>query len=192
MSPHTLFTRPFGLRRRVLRALALGVAVQLAACDAQPASEPAEDGGETPDARNDAAEPEPDGGLEAEFMGCPDTLPPFALGMQALGRAGHIRATLVEASPAPPRRYLNDWVIELGHADGTPLDDVRIVNARPWMAVHGHDGNIAPVVHAQEETGRFAIDKLNLFMRGAWEIQLKLSSPSVGDDDVVFEVCIPE
>jgi hypothetical protein len=150
------------------------------------------------DAKPDAAaEPsQPDAGSyddeEAAFMGCPDTTPAFSLGMQAKGRDGHIVAALIEASNAPPLRFLNDWTIELRDAAGTPLSDVSIKSARPFMPVHGHDGNVQPTVKPLAAPGRFAIDSLNFNMRGPWEIQLSLHAPSVGDDYVVFQICVAE
>jgi hypothetical protein len=162
-------------------------------------------GEEKPDAMTKSASASPDSasaapdvdagehaGEEAEFMGCPETTPSFALGMQAKGREGHITAALIEASNAPPLRFLNDWTVELRDASGAPLTDARIRSARPFMPVHGHDGNVQPSVRALAMPGRFAIDSLNFIMRGVWEVQLSLQAPSVGDDYVVFEICVAE
>jgi hypothetical protein len=141
----------------------------------------------------------PDAGAESEhehehestFEGCPESTPPFALGMQAVGELGRITGTLIDASNAPPLRYLNDWIVEFVDGEGQPLEDVSIRRARPFMPVHGHDGNVQPSVR-QEQPGRFAVDGLNLNMRGPWEIQFQLRSPSAGDDYVVFHVCVDE
>lgn len=129
---------------------------------------------------------------ETEFVGCPDTLSAFELGMEAAGAQGKLKAKLISASPAPPLRYLNDWTVELLDASGAPLEDATIRSARPFMPVHGHDGNVQPVVTPLNERGRFAVNGLNFNMRGPWQVQLSLRSPSAGDDDVVFEICVAE
>jgi hypothetical protein len=128
---------------------------------------------------------------ESTFEGCPESTPPFALGMQTAGELGRITGTLIDASNAPPLRYLNDWTVEFVDGEGQPIEDVSIRRARPFMPVHGHDGNVQPSVR-QERPGRFTVDGLNLNMRGPWEIQFQLRSPSAGDDYVVFHVCVEE
>ncbi|HTU61828.1 MAG TPA: hypothetical protein VMF89_25400, partial [Polyangiales bacterium] len=115
----------------------------------------------------------------------------FALGMQAEGELGHITGTLIDASKKPPLRYINDWTVEFVDGAGQPIEDVAIRMARPFMPVHGHDGNLAPKVR-MVQPGRFEVDDLNLHMRGPWEIQFQLRSASAGDDYVVFHVCVEE
>lgn len=126
----------------------------------------------------------------ATYQGCPASTPPFALGMEALGRFGRIGARLLEARPAPPARYRNDWELEFIDGMGRVLEDVAVVRARPFMPVHGHDGNITPTVRPL--ANRVALDYLNLNMRGPWEIQLTVHSSALGDDEIVFHVCVPE
>jgi len=126
------------------------------------------------------------------FVGCPDSIPTFALGMHARGDGGRLGATLVAASPAPPLRYLNDWTLTLTLGDGTPLPDAVITKARAFMPVHGHDGIVVPTLEMLPEPGRVRIRGLNFNMRGPWQVQLSLSSPSTGDDYVVFYICVQE
>lgn len=132
------------------------------------------------------------GDVEAAFEGCPDSTPSFALGMQAVGEQGNLNATLLAASNIPPLRYLNDWDLKLTAADGSPLSEAQIVMARPFMPVHGHDGNVQPKVSALGTPGEFRITGFNLIMRGPWEIQLAASSPDTGDDYLVFHICVEE
>lgn len=179
-------------RSRADRVLVHVLVLALAACGGaaappDPHEHPAVDAGQDAD-----EEPAADGEAEAAFEGCPDSVPPFALGMQARVVEGSIHASVIEASPAPPMRYLNDWTVELSDAQGNALEDVRIESARPFMPVHGHDGNLQPKVRALSEPGRFSVADLNLFMRGPWEIQLRLHAESAGDGYVVFDVCVAE
>jgi hypothetical protein len=168
------------------RPLALGLLL-LAACGGDDNAEPMRDA--AADAALEDAQPD---AKEAEFEGCPDTIPAFALGMQAQGKQGKLTAKLISASRVPPLRYLNDWTVELGDAAGAALEDATIRSALPFMPVHGHDGNVQPVVKKLSQPGRFAVSSLNFNMRGPWEVRLLLRSPSAGDDDVVFEICVAE
>ena len=127
------------------------------------------------------------------FVGCPDGgTPRFALGMRASGDSGVLAATLVAASQVPPQRYLNDWTIALSRSDGTALNDVVITRARPFMPVHGHDGIVVPTLQPLASSGQVLVRGLNFNMRGPWEVQLSLHSPSAGDDYAVFHICVAE
>lgn len=125
------------------------------------------------------------------YVGCPASTPPFALGMEALGKLGRIRARLVAARPTPPARYRNDWELAFFGPRGERLDDVSVARARPFMPVHGHDGNVQPTVRPVADA-QIAVDYLNLNMRGPWEVQLAVQSRSLGDDEMVFHVCVME
>jgi hypothetical protein len=153
------------------------------------------DGG-ADDARVKGHDHHTDGGLDvdaAEFEGCPDSTPEFTLGMSASGRDGKITASLRDASSAPPTRYFNDWTLAFSDADGAPLEDVEIILARAYMRVHGHYGTPDPTLHQlADEPSVFELQRLNLFMRGPWEVQLILKSDSLGEDHVVFDVCVEE
>ncbi|MEY4508446.1 MAG: hypothetical protein RLZZ450_568 [Pseudomonadota bacterium] len=126
------------------------------------------------------------------FVGCPEAVAPFALGMRRSGDKGRLGAALVGASHAPPLRYLNDWTLTWTRADGAPIGDVVLTKARTFMPVHGHDGIVPPTLVSSVEPGRVEVRGLNFNMRGPWEVQLSLSSPSAGDDYVVFHICVQE
>ena len=129
----------------------------------------------------------------ADFEGCPDSIPPFALGMSARSRDGSIKAVLRAASSLPPARFLNDWTVEFTDAQGNPLPNVSLRQARAFMPVHGHYGTPDPrLTQHEDEPALFDLDALNLFMRGPWQVQLSLSAPSTGETALVFEVCVEE
>jgi hypothetical protein len=125
------------------------------------------------------------------FVPCPDDVS-FSIGMEAVGDSEAVMARLLDASPAPPEKFKNDWAVEFLDMDGNALDDVEVEMARPWMPAHLHDGTFPPVVTPMDDPGAFQIDDLNLWMRGLWEVQLTVSSASAGDDYIVFDVCIEE
>lgn len=129
----------------------------------------------------------------AEFEGCPDHIPAFEAGMTTLGSQKRIAAVLREASAMPPERYFNDWTLEFTDAEGAPLEDVEVLRARAYMRVHDHYGTPDPSVAQREaEPALFDLERINLFMRGPWEVQLVLRSESAGEDDVVVDVCVEE
>lgn len=147
------------------------------------------DGAPSTTAEADASTPSE--GDAADYRGC-EGLAPFELGMQATSDGGELRAELLAATPAPPARYRNDWTVQLRAADGSVLADGAITHARTFMPLHGHDGGIVPVITSLKEPGQVRIERLNLSMRGAWEIQLTVSAPGVGEDRIVFHVCAVE
>lgn len=129
----------------------------------------------------------------AEFEGCPDSIPEFSHGMSAATEDGDIQAVLREASPSPPARFFNHWTVELTRADGSALEEGSVGGVRAFMPVHGHYGTPDPRVRRRDdEPAVFDIEKLNLFMRGPWEVTLTVSSASGGDAAIVFEVCVEE
>ncbi|HEX6241149.1 MAG TPA: hypothetical protein VFZ61_09665, partial [Polyangiales bacterium] len=95
--------------------------VGLLACGGDEPRDPGQprDAGEQHDADHTTTDAE----TEADYQGCPEDLPRFELGMQARVVDGSIQASVVEASPSPPMRYLNDWTVELTDAQGEALED---------------------------------------------------------------------
>jgi hypothetical protein len=144
--------------------------------------------GDDSSSETDGAQPISDGSYPS--APCPTDLPPFTIGMEAIGEEGAVTGRLIDAQYAPPRIFNNDWSVELVDSTGAPLEDIEITRAWPYMPVHGHDGFNDPMVEALDEPGQFRVDSINLWMRGPWEVHLMVSSESVGDDHVVFEVCI--
>jgi hypothetical protein len=129
----------------------------------------------------------------AEFVGCPDTIPAFSFGMSTTSGDGRIAATLLKSSPVPPARFFNDWTVEFESADDAPLEDVTLRSVRAFMPVHGHYGTPDPrLTQHEDEPAVFDLDALNLFMRGPWQIKLAVSSPSSGQADLIFDVCVEE
>jgi hypothetical protein len=59
------------------------------------------------------------------------------------------------------------------------------------MPLHGHDGRPASTVEAADAPGEF-LGTIHFMMRGSWEVQLDIASPSAGDDHVVFRVCVEQ
>jgi hypothetical protein len=141
----------------------------------------------TPKAAENSTAAEDD--IEDDFKGCPEDVPSVEPGLQAAGE--HFAVELLAAMPAEPERYIdNSWTVELHARDGSATPDAQIVRGQTFMPVHGHDGQVAPLMKALAQPGQVQVDKLNFTMRGPWEVRLWLRSEAVAEDYVVFTICV--
>jgi hypothetical protein len=136
-----------------------------------------------------SAAPLLDGGMYPAAP-CPESTPEFRINLEAEGEDGKVVARLLDADNIPPRQFQNDWTIEFNTPGGEPIEDLELVDATPFMPVHGHDGVYPPEVTLLDEPGQFQVDNLNLWMIGPWEVRLRVESESAGDDYIVFHVCV--
>ena len=132
-----------------------------------------------------------DAGAADTMVVCPDDAvdaSSFALGMPVMGDNQKIQAKLIAAMPTPPARYNNDWTIEFMDASGNALSDVDLTKAYADMPYHGH-GKAATSMTKLSDPGQFDVG-INLFMRGYFDVQFSVSSPSAGDDMLHFKYCV--
>lgn len=120
---------------------------------------------------------------------CPDTIPTFKIGLESRNRDDLYTGVIVDASPSPPMQFLNDWVIDFVDADGAPVDGITLDFAESFMPAHNHDGLRDPEWAEEGEPGRFAVDGINMWMPGPWEVRFDVTGPD-GSDRIVFDVCI--
>jgi hypothetical protein len=125
------------------------------------------------------AEPEPATPVADEFV--------LPLTKQSLDQG--LSATLVEASPSPPARGNNTWLIELSDADGNPVEDLTL-KARLFMPQHRH-GTSPTQVRATEVPGEYEVDRMNFIMGGVWEVRL-YADTLAADREVFFYVSVPD
>lgn len=109
----------------------------------------------------------------------------FVAGMEKTG--GGYTFTLVDGQPAPPAKGNNVWTLEVSDPGG-PAEGGEIA-VTTFMPDHGHGSPIAPEI-TEEEPGRFALDPVNLFMPGLWEITIELSMDGAAQGEAVFQFCI--
>jgi hypothetical protein len=50
----------------------------------------------------------------------------------------------VAATPTPPTKGDNTWVLRIRDASGSPLPDAEVTDVRPFMPNHGHGSTIVP------------------------------------------------
>jgi len=117
----------------------------------------------------------------------------FVVGLQKSGQNGAINFTLMTATPAPPLRGDNTWVVQLnsmsGGVVGAPITGAAMT-VTPYMPDHGHPSGKTVLIEAMPEAGQYQLAPINFHMPSLWETTLDVTSPG-GNDNVVFRFCIP-
>lgn len=112
----------------------------------------------------------------------------FAAGMQKTGNGGTLDFSLMSATPAPPVRGDNAWIMQV-HAGDTPIDGADMT-VSPFMPDHGHPAAKTVIIEPTGNAGEYELNPINLWMPGLWEVTIDAKSAG-GDDVVVFRFCIP-
>ena len=113
----------------------------------------------------------------------------WAPGLEKTGSEGLVTVRFVDATPAPPARFENRWTLEVRNQDDAPQDDLPI-DVTPFMPDHAHGTSSVPTVEGLG-SGRYRIEKIDLWMPGLWEIRLAVGE-GVEVDRLVFRFCIAE
>lgn len=171
-------------KRRRLVLLSLAFACLLAACGGGSASNAGSH------ATQHGALAGHGGPLDDDFKGCPEGIPMFKPGLEAVGSSYALH--LVEAMPGAPERYSNRWTLDVVTLDGAPAAGVQLARGETFMPIHGHDGRVPPKIDALSEPGRFAADPINFTMRGPWEVRFWLRADTAAEDYIVFHVCVAQ
>lgn len=117
----------------------------------------------------------------------------FVVGLQKAGDAGALDFQLMSATPAPPARGDNEWIVQVsalsGGTVGAPIEGATIY-VTPFMPKHQHGTPIDVVVEPQPTAGQYKLSPVNLWMPGLWETTVEVTSAG-GADQVIYRVCIP-
>lgn len=108
----------------------------------------------------------------------------FVVGLAKMG--AQTTFTLLSASPAPPGRGDNSWVVRLDNAAG-PVSNAAL-RVTPFMPDHGHGTAIEVGVTPLPDVGQYKLEPVNLWMPALWEVTVGLSGQN---ESVVFRFCIP-
>lgn len=128
------------------------------------------------------------GGAAAEPMLDACGLTPFALDTEAQGTT--MQVVLLDADPAPPVRFYNDWTLRVTDLDGAPVTDADAVVVDPFMPEHSHHAFYPAVVTATETPGEFLASPVYMHMGGLWEVRVRAPDED-STDAALFHVCIP-
>ena len=126
----------------------------------------------------------------SSFTGCPAEAARDIEGLHAESRKGLIDALLQSSDPIRPVKFENAWTLRLEASD-EPLSDAEVTRVTTYMPLHGHDGRPPSEVRPTDAPGEF-LGTIHFMMRGYWQVQLDVTSPSAGQDRLVFHVCVEE
>ena len=111
----------------------------------------------------------------------------FVVGLQKTGESGKLVFALMSATPAPPARGDNEWILQLTSA-AAPVQGAAMV-VTPFMPDHQHGTPTTVTIEPTATPGQYKLTPVNMWMPGLWETTIKASAN--GDQDqAVFRFCI--
>ena len=109
-------------------------------------------------------------------------------GLEKIGANGYT-VHLMSATPAPPAKGDNTWMIHV--VDDTDNPGVGLtISATPWMPHHQHGTPIVAVVTEMGDPGMYQITPINLLMAGVWEITIAIGDGENDLDEVLYTFCV--
>ena len=116
----------------------------------------------------------------------------FVVGLEHQGKAGLVDFKMMSATPAPPARDDNTWVIEIDSMAngvvGNPIAGAALT-ATPFMPAHQHGTPKEVIITPTSTSGQYQLAPVNMWMPGVWETTIKVTSPQ--SDSAVYRFCIP-
>jgi YtkA-like len=132
------------------------------------------------------------GGYEDEDVDCSKVTDDdeYVAGLAKDGQSGKLKFTLAEATPAPPARGDNVWILQLtSQAAAAPVSGA-LMTVTPFMPKHGHAAQIDAVITPMAEPGKYKLDPVNLWMGGVWKTTIEVDGTD--GDTAVFTFCVPK
>lgn len=119
----------------------------------------------------------------------------FVVGLEKTGANGMLDFQLMSATPAPPARGDNEWILQVRSMNngvvGAPISNATIY-VTPFMPKHGHSSPVDAVVTPMPTVGEYKLSPVNLWMPGLWETTIEVdATPSSSADNVVYRFCLP-
>ncbi len=114
----------------------------------------------------------------------------FVVGIEKVGTAGTLTFKLVSATPAPPARTDNTWVLQLSATTGGEAVSGAAMVVTPFMPDHQHGTPISVGIQPMVEAGRYELTPINMWMPGLWRTTIEASANGE-TDTAVFAFCIP-
>jgi hypothetical protein len=116
----------------------------------------------------------------------------FHVGLDKHGTAGNLDFVLMSATPAPPARGDNTWIVQVNAMSagvvGNPEPGVQMA-VTPFMPDHQHGTPIPVVVTPMSTAGQYQLSPINMWMPGYWETTLQ-AQVNTTSDMVVFKFCV--
>lgn len=111
----------------------------------------------------------------------------FVVGLEKMGGGGTLNFKLLSATPAPPARGDNTWIVQITNA-GAPLEAAQL-KVTPFMPSHQHGSPIQALAAAMPDAGQYKIEPVNLWMPGVWETTIRATAGAT-TDSAVYKFCI--
>lgn len=172
------------MRKYVFSAL---LVIGVAACGDEAAT-PAGDAGEHHDSSpTDAGAQEGDADAP---VACVPEIPVRPTSISVTGESTGMVAKVLDADYDPPRRYSNNWTLELRDASGMPVQNAMFSNVRTWMPVHAHNGKFVPTIEAVPASpGSYTFDGVHFTMTGPWQLQFQVTANGASER-FVLDICV--
>ena len=117
----------------------------------------------------------------------------FVVGLEHMGSAGSLDFKLMSATPSPPTRGDNTWVVQINSMAsgvvGAPVDGAML-QVTPFMPAHQHGSPIQVQITPGTTAGEYNLTPVNLWMPGVWETTIRATSAST-TDSAIYKFCIP-
>jgi hypothetical protein len=142
-------------------------------------------------ASNSGADADP--GVDCSTITGTDTFVVGPNGLHHTGINGAVDFKMISATPAPPARDDNTWIIQLNSMSsgvvGNTIDGASIT-ATPFMPAHQHGTPKQVIVTPTSTSGQYQLAPVNMWMPGVWETTISVTS-GAPSDSAVFRFCIP-
>lgn len=116
----------------------------------------------------------------------------FVVGLDKPGKSGVYDFKLMSATPAPPARGNNTWVLQVNALDagvvGAPVDGATI-KVTPFMPSHQHGTGVVVEITPMTEPGQYQLSPVNLWMQGVWETTIRATVDTT-TDTAMFKFCV--
>ncbi|HLL25170.1 MAG TPA: FixH family protein [Kofleriaceae bacterium] len=114
----------------------------------------------------------------------------FLVGIEKVGKSGKLTFKLLEATPAPPARGDNTWVLQLtSQGAAAPVTGAAMI-VTPFMPDHQHGTPSQVVIEPMPSAGTYKLAPVNMWMPGLWQTTIQAEANGVSDS-AVFSFCIP-
>jgi hypothetical protein len=117
----------------------------------------------------------------------------FVVGLEKMGTSGAMDFKLMSATPSPPARGDNTWVVQINSMAsgvvGAPVDGAML-QVTPFMPAHQHGTPIDVGITPMSDAGQYKLSPVNLWMPGVWETTIQVQTCQV-TDKAVYRFCIP-
>lgn len=134
-----------------------------------------------------------DAGTDSDIIGCSAAgasaypLETYSPGMGQMGTGKVFRFVLADASPPPTSHANENWTLKVLDASGKPVTDATFPVMHPWMPQHKHGTSTVGIMNNPD--GTYALENVNMFMAGIWEIDITAQSGTT-KDSTSFYFCL--